>query len=979
MDVNALVVWDTNGIVVGYVEKSKAEFLSPLWRHGFFEKVELRVKEEGKKEEDEVEAELVVSLELERMREFGEEKRPPVVGEPVKGFQKASTLVAARKNNGDELYEAHKKMRAALREAENETLFPKKKKVEKEQAARPSVMSRFVTSTKRVKPEKENEEIAEIAIPKPLLPKKAKTTYATVECLLVMMKCVKWEEWLAPRDILFGIRCTAKHIKSALDSSVFCRSDFVRNRQCHFVLKSLKTPDDVAATATATLMTKPQLVTMLKKLQAPFPLPNDVLAAKSSTERLAVVERLFNTVQPKWRAFEIAFAILCYLQSVAVSEVSLSLKRVWFGLHDELVQFVSLCSTHNANFLTTEQEQVLQRCNFTLAGSTVIRVSALAGSGKTTLLKEIAKANSSSKILYLCFNKSVQEESSRRFPPNVECRTIHSLAFKETGYKAFACAQSDDFDAVKRWWCADARNNSQTDGVSVTDRASRTSSSQRDDVEEFSDSTINDLFGRLRVFVNSTDAFPATRDVADLWVAMQRGEVPMTYSGVVKECALKNVPLEQYAMIMLDEAQDCNPAALEIVLKQSHALRILVGDANQAIYGFMDATNAMKSLQSYLIEIEDFNLTRSFRMGPVLAQAVTTFLRLSSNSSYHPIVVGAGCLANTPWLGRAVQNETPSQFCTRVQSLIRGRRASACFVSRTNVSCLEMAVECLKSNARMKIAFVGGLTSARVDDLKDMTEFIKRSNPEEGGSSTSGKKFKPKFYLLQRSASVEAFYHACMVRGLQEWTTLVNTVKRWGLDRACEVIRVLESSCERGNKRVVPNLEEADLVFSTVHRVKGLEFDGVYVGDDFEVDVSTPRRFAKMDEETRNLLYVAFTRAKSVLVFNAVLENTTWIYACLVPFIPRRVAEVQPLLQAGQAVQSGKGGGGSRCVTCEQRVSKSAQAAVGGWEMERVGGGIGSGRILSGSSGCSTTSAAQTQQVVLCESCNTEISNVLCF
>ena len=67
----------------------------------------------------------------------------------------------------------------------------------------------------------------------------------------------------------------------------------------------------------------------------------------------------------------------------------------------------------------------------------------------------------------------------------------------------------------------------------------------------------------------------------------------------------------------------------------------------------------------------------------------------------------------------------------------------------------------------------------------------------------------------------------------------------------------------------VKNLSDADIVLTTAHKSKGLEFENVYLTDDF-VDM-----FPKIDEETKltiepereeiNLLYVAITRAEKSL------------------------------------------------------------------------------------------------------------------
>ncbi|OPX18911.1 MAG: hypothetical protein BZ151_12040 [Desulfobacca sp. 4484_104] len=75
--------------------------------------------------------------------------------------------------------------------------------------------------------------------------------------------------------------------------------------------------------------------------------------------------------------------------------------------------------------LTDEQRAIIAA----LPHHKSIKVYALAGTGKTTTLKAIAQAYPKAKMLYLAFNKAIADEAKSKFPPNVEVRTVHSLAF----------------------------------------------------------------------------------------------------------------------------------------------------------------------------------------------------------------------------------------------------------------------------------------------------------------------------------------------------------------------------------------------------------------------------------------------------------------------------------------------------------------------------------------------------------------------
>src|SRR5205814_6656456 len=66
-----------------------------------------------------------------------------------------------------------------------------------------------------------------------------------------------------------------------------------------------------------------------------------------------------------------------------------------------------------------------------------LKCIAFAGTGKTSTLCEYSKLRPLDQMLYVAFNKSVQLDAEAKFPANVMCRTIHSLAYQSIG-KSFA-------------------------------------------------------------------------------------------------------------------------------------------------------------------------------------------------------------------------------------------------------------------------------------------------------------------------------------------------------------------------------------------------------------------------------------------------------------------------------------------------------------------------------------------------------------
>ncbi|MGH0131007.1 UNVERIFIED_CONTAM: hypothetical protein FKN15_008691 [Acipenser sinensis] len=87
-------------------------------------------------------------------------------------------------------------------------------------------------------------------------------------------------------------------------------------------------------------------------------------------------------------------------------------------------------------------------------------------------------------------------------------------------------------------------------------------------------------------------------DADGLWEKMKllketkESSYHMTHDGYLKLWQLMRPCLSQYDVIFIDEAQDCTPAIMDIVLSQACG-KILVGDPHQQIYTFRGAVNAL--------------------------------------------------------------------------------------------------------------------------------------------------------------------------------------------------------------------------------------------------------------------------------------------------------------------------------------------------------------------------------------------------
>jgi F-box protein 18 (helicase) len=319
------------------------------------------------------------------------------------------------------------------------------------------------------------------------------------------------------------------------------------------------------------------------------------------------------------------------------------------------------------------------------------------------------------------------------------------------------------------------------------------------------------------------------------------------------------------AKVLLDEAQDCNPVSLQIVmLQQPHSAVIMVGDSHQAIYGFNKATDAMdhhhqSSLgfaagQAAAAAATTLFLSQSFRFGPKLGGLASRLLGLKLESRR---VLGVRAVDDEEICGRAFPGEKLAGFVRRVKDLA-GPGATVLVASRTNAALLDALWDAAAGGLRL--AVLDGI-KARLESVQAHMETLAKARGESAPRAAAG----------QDSAAA---------RLVQAWG---------GLEEARRRVEAL-------TLRVVKTSDRPDVVFSTVHRAKGLEFEGVWLTDDFAIcnsarsplwrwlGVAVPARLGADEAsdvredsldwgEEFNLLYVGVTRARRAVALCETLET----------------------------------------------------------------------------------------------------------
>ncbi|NXU30455.1 FBH1 helicase, partial [Thalassarche chlororhynchos] len=278
--------------------------------------------------------------------------------------------------------------------------------------------------------------------------------------------------------------------------------------------------------------------------------------------------------------------------------------------------------------LTHEQQRIL---NHKIERGQIVKIMAFAGTGKTSTLVKYAEKFADLNFLYVTFNKAVAERGKSVFPGNVTCKTFHSLAFGSVG-KHYKEKGKLNFSKMSVYSVSSLIRNREGQSLFIRGKTvSQTlenffASSDEEICEEHTPIWFKNTHGE-RKLVSPVEKEINVEEAKEIWHNMKKldGDVEKKYKitcdGYLKLWQLSKPQLSGYDAIFVDEAQDCTPAIVDIVLSQRCGI-ILVGDPHQQIYTFRGAVNTFYSVPHTHV----YYLTQSFRFGPEIAYVGATIL-----------------------------------------------------------------------------------------------------------------------------------------------------------------------------------------------------------------------------------------------------------------------------------------------------------------------------------------------------------------
>jgi F-box protein, helicase, 18 len=480
--------------------------------------------------------------------------------------------------------------------------------------------------------------------------------------------------------------------------------------------------------------------------------------------------------------------------------------------------------------LTAEQDAIIN-------SSGDIKINAVAGSGKTTTIIEYAKARpATAKILYLAFNKSVKLEAIKKFSAkglsNVTVETAHSLAYKNIvfqhqykvrpqGYKTHEIAELLGLQGNGEKHHEYVIANHINKFISLFCNSDKLKVRDINYLE-----TINDA--KANTFVKTFYQFIETQ-TRHLLAKMDKGEIEITHDFYLKKFQLQN-PVLVFDYILFDEGQDASAAMLDIFLNQK-ATKVIVGDTHQQIYSWRYAVNSLEKTS-----FTTFNLSHSFRFGANIANLATQVLFWKDAiTETKPIAIK----------GLGTNNDTKTKA----------------IIGRTNLGLLLKAIEYVTEQKSIKqIYFEGNFNSyTYADEGASLYDVLNLQN---------NKRSLIKDALIKSMGSIKDLEEYIEKTEDAQLSMMLEIVKKYGNDIYDIIKTIKQKHVENDDK------EKAEVVFSTVHRCKGMEYGAVHLVKDFITEEKVKRQAQELEKDERkinklneeiNLLYVAITRTKNSL------------------------------------------------------------------------------------------------------------------
>lgn len=482
---------------------------------------------------------------------------------------------------------------------------------------------------------------------------------------------------------------------------------------------------------------------------------------------------------------------------------------------------------------TDEQKRIF---HFIKNRSENLVIDAKAGVGKTTTIVEAIKLiPKDKKIIFLAFNKHIQEELKSRLPENVHCYTFHGLGVGAIKRKYGESIKFDEFKVdqlIKKKaknWSLDKQFANPYDKDNYLNNIKKLVNLCRLTL------TLDKKYVPYLAEKFDID-FDENFDTKRVWSVMEElmtDRKSFDFTDMVFLPAIdKSIWMYQYDYVFTDECQDMNRAQqkiIEKIVKRDKITKkitgriVATGDNFQAIYGFTGVSDKSYEWFLKLPNVEVLPLTYTFRCGQKIvehAQKIVPEIKYFENAPEG--MVRNGSVLDEPEDGDFVLCRITAPLVRLFfHYLLQGKKATI-MGSDIGLSLLEM-----------------------IDGHKTMAQMMAHWANELKRYETS-----------LRKRGILRFEEDSGYNALSDKVGVINFLGKLSkdLDDMKNKIKIIFSDNASG------------IILSTIHKAKGLEANRVFIARPDKMPLKVAKAWQYKQE--KNLEYVAITRAKRELIYD---------------------------------------------------------------------------------------------------------------
>lgn len=494
---------------------------------------------------------------------------------------------------------------------------------------------------------------------------------------------------------------------------------------------------------------------------------------------------------------------------------------------------------------------------------------AYAGAGKTaTVIAGLEAMPRSRQALVIYFNSLARKEAEARTAhlPNVKIATNHTYAFAAVGSK-YSKGRVGGRISSKR--IADMFSVGQTELSTGPLPAEALAAIASSTIRDFTYGTSREItdhnvpWTSLRNF--SPDDYEAIKSEAVLLARLmwadksdsKNGRLPLAHDDYLKIWALSKASwFFRRDLLIMDEAQDANELFASVFMKHVNAQLVAIGDPYQRLYAFRRTVDLLAKL------IKDrnatkFHMSRTRRFGGEVVDVANVWLRMLKADL--PLV-------GNPDLSSQVVDEMPEPDA---------------ILCRTNAGCIGSAIRMIDADRTFSI---GGGTEA-IKELAEAALALTQGQPTTHPD------------LIGFHSWPEVVKFSNDDPNGEDLKVIVKLVTDHG---AGELLKIAELAKPQG---------EAQTHISTIHKVKGAEWNNVQIGDDFTGPDTWPEGQTAPTEDQMMIAYVGVTRAKQALCEGSTSWGTSFLasHEADYPYFGENTAEPGSYEWCAAEIDAGRG------------------------------------------------------------------------